>query len=41
MLTGEPCERVGIDLTGPYPTSNSGKKYIMTLIDHFTKWVEI
>ena len=41
MLIGEPWERVGIDLTGPHSTSTSGNKYILTLIDHFTKWFEI
>jgi transposase InsO family protein len=41
MLTGEPWERVGIDITGPHPTSSRGHIYILTLIDHFTKWIEI
>ena len=41
MLTGKPWVCVGIDLTEPHPTSTSGNKYIVTLIDHFTQWVEI
>ena len=41
MLTGEPWERIGIDVTGPHPTSSSGNVYILTVIDHFSKWVEI
>lgn len=32
--------QVGIDLIGPLPTTNSGNKYIVTLIDYFTKWPE-
>lgn len=41
MVTGEPWERLGIDVTGPHPTSAKGNCYILTVIDHFTKWVEI
>ena len=41
FLSGEPWERVGIDVTGPHPTSSKGNAYILTVIDHFTKWVEI
>jgi len=41
FLTGEPWERLGIDVTGPHPTSSKGNVYILTVIDHFTKWVEL
>ena len=41
MVVGEPWERIGIDVTGPHPTSSKGHSYILTVIDHFTKWVEI
>ena len=41
MLVGEPWERIGIDVTGPHPKSAKGNVYILTMIDHFTKWVEI
>ena len=41
MLTGEPWERLGIDVIGPHPTSAKGNVYILTIIDHFTKWVEL
>ena len=37
---GEPWERVSIDITGPHPRSTSGKQYILTLVDHFSKWAE-
>jgi len=41
MLTGEPWERIGVDVTGPHPKSAKGNVYILTLIDHFTKWAEM
>ena len=41
FLTGEPWERLGIDITGPHPASSKGNVYILTVIDHFTKWVEL
>ena len=41
MLTGEPWERIGVDITGPHTKSSKGNVYILTLIDHFTKWAEM
>jgi hypothetical protein len=38
-LVGAPLERVGIDITGPLPKSNEGNKYILTIVDYFTKWI--
>ena len=26
---------------GPLPTSTSGNQYVLVIIDHFTKWVEL
>ena len=40
LITGDPWERVSIDITGPHPKSSRGHEYILTLIDHFTKWGE-
>ena len=37
---GEPWERVSIDITGPHPKSSAGKQFILTLVDHFSKWAE-
>jgi len=39
--SGEPWERLGIDITGPHPTSSKGNRYVLTVIDHFSKWVEL
>jgi transposase InsO family protein len=38
-IPGSPFERVGIDLTGPWPKSGN-KVYMLTYIDHFTKWAD-
>ena len=37
---GEPWERLSIDITGPHPRSRRGSKYILTVMDNFTKFVE-
>jgi len=37
---GQPWERVSIDITGPHPRSARSKQYILTLVDHFSKWAE-
>ena len=39
-LSGEPWERVSIDITGPHPKSSKQNVYILTLVDHFSKWAE-
>ena len=37
---GEPWERIAIDITGPHPVSKAGNRYILTVLDHFSKWAE-
>ena len=37
---GCPMERVHLDILGPFPTSTQGNKYILVVMDQFTKWVE-
>jgi len=38
---GAIMERLSIDLTGPHPRSKHGNVYICTVIDVFSKWLEI
>jgi len=38
MTVGYPWEKIGIDVTGPHPRSSKGNVYIITAIDHFTKY---
>ena len=34
------CMQVGIDLVGPLPVTSEGNKYVVTMIDYFSKWPE-
>jgi hypothetical protein len=36
-----PFDRMGTDLLGPLSVTPRGNKYILTIADYFTKWVEI
>nr|CAH8829254.1 unnamed protein product [Trichobilharzia regenti] len=40
MLTEAPNHRVGVDIIGPVPTSRRGNRYILVMVDYFTKWCE-
>ena len=40
IYTGEPFERVAMDIVGPLPRTERGNRYILTVVDHFTKHVE-
>ena len=40
MLVGSPGERISIDITGKHPKSKRGNYYILTVIDHFTKFAD-
>lgn len=39
--TGAPFERVAMDVAGPFPTSNAGNRYVLVVIDYFSKWPEV
>lgn len=38
---GAPWERIALDVAGPFPASDSGNKYILVVMDYFTKWPEV
>jgi len=38
MCVGAPWEKVAIDITGPPPPSVKGNKFMITVLDHFTKY---
>lgn len=35
-----PFEQVSLDIVGPLPTTNSGDKYLLTFVDHFSRYAE-
>jgi len=35
-----PFAIVGLDMSGPYPTSLSGNRYIISFVDHYSGWPE-
>ena len=35
-----PFEIIGIDTCGPFPETELGNKYIVTIVDHFSSWPE-
>jgi hypothetical protein len=38
---GAPFERIAMDVAGPFPTSDSGNKYVLVVMDYFSKWPEV
>ena len=36
-----PGQRVGIDLVGPWPETSKGNTFILTIIDHFSRFMEL
>ena len=38
---GSPLERMAVDICGPLHVSKSGNKYIIVIMDYFTKWTEL
>ncbi|KAK3097999.1 hypothetical protein FSP39_015198 [Pinctada imbricata] len=37
---GAPLDRIQLDILGPFPKSAKGNKYILVLVDQFSKWTE-
>ena len=40
LPVGQPFDRVGIDLLGPLPKTNSGNRFVIVATDYLTKWPE-
>ena len=38
---GLPNERVHLDFLGPFTTSQNGNRYVLSIVDQFTKWIEV
>lgn len=39
-VVGGPFERLSTDITGPFPTTEKGNRYILEVVDYFTKLTE-
>ena len=39
-LVGAPFEKIALDILGPLPRSKRGNRYILVIMDYFTKWAE-
>uniref|UniRef100_A0A9J8AKF4 Gypsy retrotransposon integrase-like protein 1 n=1 Tax=Cyprinus carpio carpio TaxID=630221 RepID=A0A9J8AKF4_CYPCA len=37
----EPGHTLGVDLTGPFPSSKKLNAYLLVVVDYYTKWVEM
>ena len=37
---GAPMERVGVDIVSPLAVTDSGNRYVLSVMDYFTKWPE-
>ena len=37
---GFPMEEIAIDIMGPFPESERGNKYVLVVVDSFSKWME-
>ena len=40
IVVGEPMERIAMDILGPLPITEKGNRYILVIMDVFTKWTE-
>lgn len=40
FVAGDVWEVVSIDVTGPHPRSKHGNIYMLTIMDHFSKWAD-
>jgi transposase InsO family protein len=39
-VASRPFQHIGVDVIGPLPTTRKGRVYILTIVDHFTRWAE-
>ena len=38
LQAGQPWQILAIDLVGPMPETNKGNRWILVLVEHFTRW---
>ena len=37
----EPWHTIGIDIMGPFPITSRQKRFLLVIVDYFTRWVEV
>ena len=40
VRSGYPMERIAVDILGELPETEDGNKYILVIVDYYTKWTE-
>ncbi|CAF4231076.1 unnamed protein product [Rotaria sp. Silwood2] len=40
-LVNEPWHTIGIDIMGPLPTTARQKRFLLVVVDYFTRWIEL
>jgi hypothetical protein len=40
-IVNEPWHTIGIDIMGPLPVTSRQKRYLLVIVDYFTRWVEL
>ena len=40
IQVGYPMQIVSVDITGPLPITDEGNKYVLVVMDYFTRWAE-
>ncbi len=40
-LVNEPWHTIGMDIMGPYPTTARQKRFLLVVVDYFTRWIEL
>jgi Integrase core domain. len=41
IISTQPFERIGIDFVEPLPETSEGNKYMLVMVDYFSKWPEV
>jgi hypothetical protein len=39
-IIDKPFGRISIDIVGPLPITSKGNRFVLTVVDHSTRWVE-
>lgn len=40
-IINEPWHTIGMDIMGPFPTTAKQKRFLLVVVDYFTRWVEL